>query len=115
VKQSRFGHLEVATTHRGGDKPGRIRRRHENSDSTRTRTGLDSNLEDDNKDAHVVDVGAIDHGDHGDHCIQPVGGLHLAPEEKLVALSHEEKSGRCCLFLAVLHSQCLGYKKSALP
>jgi hypothetical protein len=50
----------------------------------------------------VVDVGgAVDHGDHGDHCLQPAGGLHLAPEEKLVALSHEEKSGRCCLFLAV--------------
>jgi hypothetical protein len=35
----------------------------------------------------VVDVGgAIDHGDHGDHCLQAAGGLHLAPEEKLGAL-----------------------------
>jgi hypothetical protein len=50
----------------------------------------------------VVDVGgAIDHGDHGDHCLQAAGGLHLAPEEKLGALFHEEESGRCCLFLAV--------------
>jgi hypothetical protein len=32
VRQSRFGHSEVATTHRGRDKPGRIRR---HSDSTR--------------------------------------------------------------------------------
>jgi hypothetical protein len=40
----------------------------------------------------VVDVGgAIDHGDHGDHCLQPAGGLHLAPVEKLGALFHEEK------------------------
>jgi hypothetical protein len=51
-------------------------------------------------DVHVV-VGAIDHGDHGDHCLQPVGGLRLAPEEKPVALFHEEESRSCCLFLAV--------------
>jgi hypothetical protein len=42
----------------------------------------------------VVDVGgAIDHGDHGDHCLQPAGGLHLAPEEKPDALFHKEKAG----------------------
>jgi hypothetical protein len=48
----------------------------------------------------VVGVeGATDHGDHGDHNLQPAGGLHLAPEEKPDALFHEDKSGRCCLFL----------------
>jgi hypothetical protein len=49
----------------------------------------------------VVDVGgAINHGDHCDHCLQTVGGLHLAPEEKLGALFHEEKAGVVVFFLA---------------
>jgi hypothetical protein len=83
--RSRFGHLEVATTHRNGDKPGKKFR-------PRRRCRI----------VHVVDVGgAIDHGDHGDHYLQPAGGLQLAPEEKPDALFHEDKSGRCCLFLAV--------------
>jgi hypothetical protein len=46
--------------------------------------------------------GAID---HGDHCLQPAGGLHLAPEEKLGTLFHEKKSGRCCHFLAVVKTE----------
>jgi hypothetical protein len=93
VRRSRFGHSEVATTHRGGDKPGRIQRLDglDDPDST-TRT---------RRRRRNVHVGAIDHGDHGDHCLQPVGGLHPAPEEKPVSLFHEEESGRCCLFLAV--------------
>jgi hypothetical protein len=85
----------------------------EEFDGTRIRLDSDSNNDDDDDDdenghvvdVHVVDVhvvlGAIDHGDHGDHCLQPVGGLHLAPEEKPVALFHEEESRSCCLFLAV--------------
>jgi hypothetical protein len=49
----------------------------------------------------VVDVGgAINHGDHGDHCLQPVGGLHLAEEGKLGALFHEAKTGVVVFFLA---------------
>jgi hypothetical protein len=50
----------------------------------------------------VVDVGgAIDHGDHRDHGLQPVGGLHLAAKGKLGALFHEEKKGVVVFFLAV--------------
>jgi hypothetical protein len=53
----------------------------------------------------VVDVGgAIDHGDQGDHCLQPVGGLHLAAEGKLGILFHEEKTGVVVFFLAVIRS-----------
>jgi hypothetical protein len=82
----------------------------EEFDGTRIRLDSDSNDDNDDENAHVVNVhvvdvhvvvGAIDHGDHGDHCLQPVGSLHLAPEEKPVALFHEEESGSCCLFLAV--------------
>jgi hypothetical protein len=50
----------------------------------------------------VVDVErAIDHSDHGDHGLQPVGGLHLAAEGKLGALFHEEKTGIVVFFLGV--------------
>jgi hypothetical protein len=50
----------------------------------------------------VVNVGgAIDQGDHGDHGLQPVGGLHLAAEGNLGALFHEEKTGVVVFFLAV--------------
>jgi hypothetical protein len=102
VRRSQFGHTEVATTHRGRDKPGRIRRLGLDSDSTRTRLGLDNDDDDDDDNVHVVDVGAIDHGDHGDHCLQPVGGLYLAPEEKLVALFNGEKKWA---LLSLLSSQ----------
>jgi hypothetical protein len=55
VRRFRFGHSEVATTHRGGDKPGRIRQRRlglDDSDSTtRTRRlGLDDDDDDDDDD-----------------------------------------------------------------
>jgi hypothetical protein len=44
----------------------------DNSDDTRTRLGLGRRQQ----NVHVVDVhvvmGAIDHGDHGDHCLRPI-------------------------------------------
>jgi hypothetical protein len=50
----------------------------------------------------VVDVGgAIDHRDHGDHGLQPVGRLHLAAEGRLGALFHKEKKSVVVFFLAV--------------
>jgi hypothetical protein len=108
ARRSRFRHSEVATTHRGRDKPGRIRR---HSDSTRLgRRRRRRNV----VYVHVV-VGAIDHGDRGDHCLQPIGGLHLAPEEKPVALFHKEESGRCCLFLAVLEATSRPIDCSVFP
>jgi hypothetical protein len=51
----------------------------------------------------VVDVGgAIDYGDHSDHGLQPVGGLHLAAEGKVGALFHKEKTGVVVFFLAAV-------------
>jgi hypothetical protein len=75
--RSRFCHSEVATMHRNGDKPGKI--------PTSTMTP--------NRPCGRCRGGAINHGDHGDHCLKPSGGLHLAPEEKPDALFHEEKAG----------------------
>jgi hypothetical protein len=49
----------------------------EKFDDTLTRLDSDSDSDDDDEtsmwsiDVHVV-VGAIDHGDHGDHCLQPI-------------------------------------------
>jgi hypothetical protein len=86
--RSRFGHLEVSTMHRDGDKPGKIPANIPTLATTPNRPCGRCR-------------GGVDHGDHGYHCLQPVGGLHFAPEEKLVALSHEEKNGSCCFFLAV--------------
>jgi hypothetical protein len=58
--------------HRDGDKPGKIPANIPTLATTPNRRQI----------VHVVDVGGgVDHGDHGDHCLQPVGGLHLAPEE----------------------------------
>jgi hypothetical protein len=78
--------------HRDGDKPGKIPANIPTLATTPNRRRI----------VHVVDVGGgVDHGDHGDHCLQPVGGLLLAPEEVDLALSHGEKNGSCCFFLAV--------------
>jgi hypothetical protein len=48
----------------------------------------------------VVDVGgAID---HGDHYLQPVGGLHLAAEGKLSKVFHDKNTSVVVFFLTVL-------------